>query len=101
MGEKTVMLVFAVLSLCVVVRALPGGAPEQACGDLVPQHGASPQGSNPPYRISVEKDGRDFLVSVESSNGRPFRGFILQARDENERVVGHFHVIDYDESQIL
>lgn len=73
------------------------GAPRGACSYLLPQHAGFP--SKPlktsPYSVTTEKStydkGENVSVSLNSTVGREvFMGFILQARNEKNKVIGRF-----------
>uniref|UniRef100_A0A6P4FKX2 Defense protein l(2)34Fc n=1 Tax=Drosophila rhopaloa TaxID=1041015 RepID=A0A6P4FKX2_DRORH len=87
--------------LAISVHGYANGAPKTACGDLTPQHGAKLQTDKPPYFISGlthVKGDQKLTLKLE---GGDFLGFIIQARDGQNRVVGQFHVVDSQHSQTL
>ncbi len=51
--------VFFVLACCLPLLTFgwPTGAPNQACGNMEPQHGARPQFGKPPYEIVAKLIG--------------------------------------------
>ena len=56
---KWILLFFTLLSIVPSPWALSGGAPLEACGDLMPQHGVSSAPDNPGF----------FLLSDTIENG--------------------------------
>lgn len=74
-----------------VVRSLPQGAPSGACQTMMPFHGGiRPQGGIPPYTIVPRRQGGRVTVTVTSSLGVPFQGFLLQGRTPNSEILGQF-----------
>ncbi len=52
---KRLVLYLLLLALSVApVQLLPQGAPSQACSDLRPQHGGTPQTTPSPFELDVE-----------------------------------------------
>jgi hypothetical protein len=49
---KCFLVLFAVAAVAV---AYPDGAPENTCGDMLPQHGKPAQNSSSPYLIKLSK----------------------------------------------
>ncbi|XP_030377051.1 defense protein l(2)34Fc [Scaptodrosophila lebanonensis] len=80
--------------LAASAHAYSEGAPRAACGDLTPQHGAKLQTIKPPYSIS----GPPHVLKGETVKltlgGDKFLGFMIQARDGQNRPVGQFKVLD-------
>ncbi|XP_066965921.1 putative ferric-chelate reductase 1 homolog isoform X2 [Macrobrachium rosenbergii] len=78
------------------------GAPDTACGDLMPGHGLVTQGTPSPYTIapgaaSVE-GGKRMLVTLHTRDDeRGFMGFLVQARnpDDESQIVGTFFTTDH------
>ncbi|XP_017044043.1 defense protein l(2)34Fc [Drosophila ficusphila] len=87
--------------LAISVNAYRDGAPATACGDLTPQHGAKPQSTKSPYSLSGLSHVRSDQKLTLSLGGDEFLGFIIQARDGQNRVVGQFNVLDAKNSQTL
>ncbi|CAB3374197.1 Hypothetical predicted protein [Cloeon dipterum] len=79
--------------LVVLAAGYGGGAPEGACGDMVPQHHTPPQTSESPYTISVNKNSvrpkEKVYVTLSSKQGDTFKGFFIQAR-VGDTAVGKF-----------
>ena len=79
------------------VLALPNGAPSVACDNMMPSHsGAAEQNSAIPYQLELSStsitSGDSVTVTLKKSdNGQAdFRGFMIQARDQADNVVGSF-----------
>ena len=56
--SRTLLVVAAAASLLLMANlalAFPSGAPEQACKDLKPGHGAEPQSSSSPFELTQDK----------------------------------------------
>lgn len=92
--------------LCVIslfsgsfVYSYPGGAPEQACETLLPEHMSEPPQEEPsPYIIEVDNNnvnGGDVLkITITSTDETiDFKGFIIQAREQIDtyKTIGEFN----------
>ncbi|XP_020810699.1 defense protein l(2)34Fc [Drosophila serrata] len=97
------MFRFLVVAVCLAisVHAYSDGAPKTACADLTPQHGAKLQTIKPPYSLSGPAHVRSNEKLKLTLGGDEFKGFIIQARDGQNRVVGKFQVVDAAHSQTL
>ncbi|CAN7981061.1 unnamed protein product [Ixodes pacificus] len=94
MASKALNLLALLLAISGCL-AHPTGAPEEACADMLPQHGDSlfEDASKGPYRLTQNKvdfKGGDVVVVTLSTSGTPFKGFLVKAFDENEKEVGQF-----------
>ncbi|XP_005388845.1 PREDICTED: ferric-chelate reductase 1 [Chinchilla lanigera] len=86
------------------VASYPNGKVTKSCHRMTPDHGHRPQ-PDPTHRVAVSqttfRPGDQIEVTL---SGRPFRGFLLEARDA-ERVdgppVGSFLLNDSQVSQLL
>merc|ERR1711974_62084 len=102
MGSPNVLVTKNVILMCAAVArisATPKGAPEEACGDMIPKHGdAKPQTTDSPYNVKVSatsiRPGDTVDVTI---SGSKFKGFLLQARDSDStsrdsegKLVGKF-----------
>ncbi|XP_017067938.1 defense protein l(2)34Fc [Drosophila eugracilis] len=87
--------------LAISVHAYSEGAPKAACRDLTPQHGAKLQTDKPPYSITGPPHVRGDQKLTLTLGGDEFLGFMIQARDGQNRVVGQFQVVDPKHSQTL
>ncbi|KAH9368656.1 putative defense protein [Haemaphysalis longicornis] len=73
----------------------PDGAPEYACGDMLPGHPGAQQfnASDSPYRLTQDKaqftPNDSVTVTLYAKNSH-FKGFLVKALDENDTEVGHF-----------
>ncbi|CAH1796555.1 unnamed protein product [Owenia fusiformis] len=86
------MISLILLSLVSGVAAFPSGPPIEACEDLRPLHGGSESQPGSPFTINVNvptySPGQQVQVTISSSDGQRFKGFMIQARDEASTVVG-------------
>lgn len=75
------------------VHGFSTGAPEGVCEDMTPKHPATPQESESPYSIILNKKkiapGGSIKVVVSSPPGLKFKGFFVQAR-VGDTPVGKF-----------
>lgn len=94
-------LLLITVCLAVSVNAYSEGAPKAACRDLTPQHGAELQTKKPPYSFSGSSHVRGDQKLTLTLGGDEFLGFLIQARDGQNRVVGQFNVLDTQHSQTL
>ncbi|KAH8376933.1 hypothetical protein KR093_002289 [Drosophila rubida] len=97
------MFRFLLIAVCLAagVSAYSDGAPKVACGDMTPQHGAQLQTKKPPYSFSGPAHVRNDQKLTLTLGGDEFLGFMIQARDGQNRVVGQFKVVDAEHSQTL
>jgi len=88
-----------ILNICMAVArisAKPNGAPEEACESMTPKHGFSrPRDTVSPYLVKVDntlvKAGGMVGITITSFEEKHnFKGFLLQARDSEEKLVGSF-----------
>ncbi|XP_059477369.1 putative defense protein Hdd11-like isoform X2 [Neocloeon triangulifer] len=94
------MKVFAVAlftGLVALAAGYGGGAPEGACGDMVPQHHTPPQTSASPFAIDINRNtvkpkGKVY-VTLSAKEGDSFKGFFIQAR-VGDTAVGKFDPAD-------
>ncbi|KAH8410251.1 hypothetical protein KR009_010078 [Drosophila setifemur] len=87
--------------LAISVHGYSDGAPKAACRDLTPQHGAELQTAKPPYSFSGAAHVRNDDKLTLTLGGGDFLGFMVQARDGQNRIVGQFRVVDAAHSQTL
>jgi hypothetical protein len=83
------------LLLLLAALAKPDGAPDGTCREMKPHHnGSQEMETDSPYKIYVKKVDRstyNLVLRNKKDNGTPFKGFILQARDDNyDSPVGEF-----------
>lgn len=75
------------------VHGYSSGAPQGTCQEMVPRHGVPPQGGFPPFTITPSKltysPGETLTVSLQSTDGNPFIGLLLEAR-LGDTPVGSF-----------
>lgn len=72
------------------------GAPDSACSDMVPQHGAIPQQSPAPYKLLLSTNsvraGNEVQLELRGNGkGDLIKGFLVQARVGNQ-PIGQFKV---------
>ncbi|XP_048351792.1 uncharacterized protein LOC125432373 isoform X2 [Sphaerodactylus townsendi] len=94
---------FFVLLFCATftgpVLGYPFGDVSIACDSMLPDHGAEPRKSSPPFVISVSFDrydpGNEIQVILEGTSQSGFKGFMLQAREVDGNIpVGTFRIVD-------
>lgn len=95
--------------VCVIPSAYSysKGAPEGACGDMIPQHHVEPQPSEAPYKLLLSskqlKADQSQSVDVKiqgNSAGDTIKGFMMQAR-VGDKPVGKFTVKSKKYAQLL
>lgn len=96
LSRMTFRFVFALAVLAVPVWSYSAGAPEGACGDMVPQHHVAAQTSPAPYAIAVSKQqirsGESVQVTISGQTQKDtIKGFLVQAR-VGQAPVGQFDV---------
>lgn len=86
------IFVFLLLVTISLTQALPQGAPSSVCQTMLPFHGGGipPQTGIPPYSIIARRQGGNVMVSITSSLGVPFQGFLLQGRTPRRELLGEF-----------
>ncbi|XP_008831923.1 ferric-chelate reductase 1 isoform X2 [Nannospalax galili] len=91
------------LFACSVV-GYPDGRVTKSCGEMIPQHGHSPQ-SEPVHSITVSQMKFRLGDQIEVTlSGPKFKGFLLEARNAEDLhgpPVGSFTLIDSEVSQLL
>ncbi|XP_034531112.1 uncharacterized protein LOC117806328 [Notolabrus celidotus] len=83
-------------NILINVHGFASGGFPQSCGSMLPEHGNPAHDTEPPFLISYE-EGNDeelFTVSLRSKNSIRFKGFMLQARDEEDNLVGTFKALN-------
>lgn len=89
--------VLLTVALCVAPAfSFSAGAPDGACGDMIPQHHTDPQKSAAPYSIGLSKkqirSGEGVTVTVKGNSPKDtIKGLLCQAR-VGETPVGSFDV---------
>ena len=81
----------------------PGGAPKQACNDLIPQHGTEPQGVISPYhKFLIDKPiyqfgpGEKINFTLFSIPEAPeFKGFLVQVKFEARTALFRFAIFNF------
>lgn len=88
------MRLYYLLFLFSSTQALQNGAPTSACDSLRPFHGGGipPQTDISPYTVFAKQTGDVVQVSLGSSLGVPFQGFVIQGRTPNGQVIGTFQL---------
>ncbi|XP_004635739.1 ferric-chelate reductase 1 [Octodon degus] len=86
------------------VASYPNGKVTESCRRMIPGHGHSPQ-PDPPHHVAVSqttfRPGDQIVVTL---SGRPFKGFLVEARDAEDLdgpPVGSFLLKDSQVSQLL
>ncbi|KAF4525484.1 hypothetical protein B566_EDAN002342 [Ephemera danica] len=90
MGAMRVFL--ATLLFVGLVRARSDGAPTAACESMTPQHGVGAQNDTSPYILEAVQEGEVVHVTIKAEADDSFKGFFLQARDENDDAIGTFEI---------
>lgn len=66
------------------IEMFPTGAPAARCSDMFPNHQAAAQTGSAPYEVVVDNNsfgnGSTVTVTLNSTTGLPFRGFMIQMR---------------------
>ncbi|XP_062545744.1 putative defense protein Hdd11-like [Armigeres subalbatus] len=89
--------VFLTVALCATpALSFSAGAPNTACGDMIPQHHTDPQKSAAPYKILLDKkqikSGEGVTITVQGNTPKDtIKGLLCQAR-VGETAVGSFDV---------
>lgn len=75
-----------------VIHALPEGAPTKACRTLTPFHGGGipKQTDASPFSLQTNLRRGRVLISIASSIGSPFQGFMIQGRTPDQNTIGQF-----------
>ncbi|XP_063796129.1 putative ferric-chelate reductase 1 isoform X2 [Pseudophryne corroboree] len=98
--ENSLMLFTCVAGYFVAVSGYPSGQISASCDTMLPSHsGNSAQSSAAPYNIIVSKTtfnaGDIITVTIQSTSGSKFMGFLLEARSVGgDWVTGSFSVTD-------
>lgn len=103
----TSLIVISILSegLIKIVEGFSDGAPLESCDDMKPMHGYTPHTPDKvpcPYevKISTALKGRAVLVTIYSTTVVNFTGFMVMAKDSDNKIWGrfklerHYQVID-------
>lgn len=93
------MAIRCFLALCVLavpVFSFSAGAPEGACGDMIPKHHTDAQSSAAPYTITLSKNriraGETIEVTISGKSAADtIKGLLVQAR-VGSTAVGTFDV---------
>lgn len=96
MASRYVIVLAVFVATPMLVSAFSGGAPKDACGDMVPQHHVDPQKGKSPYSLLVSKKSIKAGDVVQLTlKGRTasdtFKGLLVQAR-VGDQLVGQFTV---------
>ncbi|XP_034935155.1 putative ferric-chelate reductase 1 homolog [Chelonus insularis] len=77
------------------VTGLSSGAPPSTCNDLTPRHKDTHSATSYlPYEIRPAIEERSVKITLGSSQGLPFKGFIINARDiATHQIIGKFENI--------
>ncbi|XP_077964147.1 uncharacterized protein LOC144383040 isoform X2 [Gasterosteus aculeatus] len=94
------------LNIISMVYGYMSGYFPEACGSMLPLHGAAPQTSKPPYEVSYQQGHvRDpITVCLSSQPGKDFIGFMLKAlytSKEGGPPLGKFTLLDSGLDQLL
>ncbi|XP_053549694.1 putative ferric-chelate reductase 1 [Bombina bombina] len=83
------------------VTSFSNGKVQAACFTMEPNHGTRAQTSPAPYNVTVSKtsytNGERLTVTLSTNPGETsFKGFLIQARDNNNSALGMFEVSGSD-----
>lgn len=85
--------VIIVITLISIAKSHKNGAPISACNDMVPRHNETAMDLPAPYAIipirSVTEE-EALTVIIKSTKDAPFKGFLIQARDNSNATIGYF-----------
>ncbi|CAB4066372.1 unnamed protein product [Lepeophtheirus salmonis] len=82
------------------VHTYSNGPPVRACKSMIPEHdGGGSLSTDTPYTLAVSdkylKSGETLKLKFARSGNLDFRGFLIQARDQNsDKIIGTFTSID-------
>ncbi|KAK2147142.1 hypothetical protein LSH36_568g02037 [Paralvinella palmiformis] len=102
---RPVLFITCVLFVChPVCDGYSEGAPVEACTALKPLHDSEPETRETPYTFTAYHDFVDdqtpiVNVTILGSDRVWFKGFLLQARDNNNDLIGEF--IDHRDNSIF
>ncbi|XP_037039998.1 putative defense protein Hdd11-like [Bradysia coprophila] len=82
MNAKVILIC---LMAVVATNAYSSGAPDDACFDMVPQHGVNPQSTVAPYRVflsqsQIRSGGKVDITIQGVKRSDTIKGFMIQAR---------------------
>ncbi|MEE6511421.1 hypothetical protein FKM82_017920 [Ascaphus truei] len=101
------VFVFCAGGYFATVFGYPSGKVSDSCDAMLPMHGKSvPQTLAAPYNVIVSNNtfspGDVITVTLRSSSGNGFKGFLLQARSVGgDRITGAFTITDSKMTQGL
>lgn len=88
------------LGVLCAVDSTPYGAPPRACQSMSPIHGCEPRNSTCPYRFVPDRteilSNESVILTIKATPGRKFKGFMVQARNEQDAPVGRFYLCGYN-----
>lgn len=97
MSSSAAALLFVVAVAIASANAYKSGAPDNACGDMIPQHHVPAQTSPAPYTLTVAKhEGHFDLTIAGKTEANVIKGFLVEAKQGN-KLVGQFVVPETDE----
>merc|ERR1711976_641071 len=78
------------------IHAYSSGAPNSRCFNMEPGHGYEPLITADPVKLIITNPrkrsnigpGQIISVSLKATKGRPFKGFMIQARNQDDKPVG-------------
>jgi hypothetical protein len=105
------MILLLLLACTTAVHGYPSGPPSTVCDSMAPNvraHRAIPQISPPPYKVTTNvpdgdaNAGKTYIVSITSSPGTTFKGFMCQVRSiGNTSAIGSFKSFDIGKAKNL
>ncbi|KAF1385785.1 hypothetical protein PFLUV_G00111380 [Perca fluviatilis] len=95
------------LNIITKVHGFANGKFPQSCESMLPQHSnrgtpIHPQNSEPPFEMIVSLiKGDTITVSLQSKQSTMFRGFMLEARQKGNHLVGKFIMLEPENTRLL
>jgi len=84
------LYVFLLIAIPAHITAFKSGAPEEACDSMIPDHHSTPQSTQSPYTITLNKSkvkaGDIVEVTLSGSDSTKFKGYLIQARVGNTPI---------------
>ena len=73
---------------------------------MTPGHGLQPQANrNAPFLVKLSASkiakGSEVIVELKSNSGETFKGFIIEARSDDDSIIGTFETISSDDARYL
>lgn len=96
----TVEVVSILLEVMYLVESTPEGAPFHACESMDPAHGGEPQTTPCPFKFLLDKtkvrSNETVVFKIKAPRDTKFKGFMVQARNEQQTPVGYFELCSHN-----